>query len=259
VVKACLVDVYETILDPDLLPREQALAAFAGVDADDWLGEWLKTHTERDRGKLSVAASFAQTLEALGIEPKPELVDDLARKDAELMRQYCRLYDDTVPFLTELRAQGILIALVSNCGDTTRPLLEDLGVIPLADAVILSCEVGSAKPAREIYVSALEDLGVAATEAVMIDDQPSFCVGAEAVGVRAIQIARGDLNGQVSGAGFPVVHSLFDVTPLLLCSCGRLVNHDDRYTPARGRCRGRDRRARGSLLPQGPALSSHGP
>ena len=67
-VKACLVDVYETILDPDFLAREQALAAFAGVRADDWLAEWLKTRTERDRGKLSVADSFARTLQALGID-----------------------------------------------------------------------------------------------------------------------------------------------------------------------------------------------
>jgi putative hydrolase of the HAD superfamily len=215
VVRACLVDVYETILNPDFSVRVAALTAFAGVDADVFLAEWLKTRTERDRGKLSVADSFAQTLLACGIEPKPELVDDLVRKDAELMREHCRLYDDTVPFLGRLRARGILIALVSNCGDTTRPLLEQLGVISLADSVILSCEIGSAKPSPEIYVSALEDLGVAATDAVMIDDQPSFCVGAEAVGVRAIQITRGDLDGQVSGSGFPVVRSLLEIAPLL--------------------------------------------
>jgi HAD superfamily hydrolase (TIGR01509 family) len=215
VVKACLVDVYETILDPDVESRVQALAAFAGVDADVWFAEWIKTGAERDRGKLSVASSFAQTLAACGIEPERELVDDLARLDAELMREYCRLYDDSVPFLTALREQGILIALVSNCGDTTRSLLDYLGIPPLADSVVLSCEVGSMKPSPDIYVSALEDLGVAATDAVMIDDQPSFCVGAEAVGVRAIQITRGELDGQVSGSGFPVVRSLLDVTPML--------------------------------------------
>jgi putative hydrolase of the HAD superfamily len=214
-VKACLVDVYETILDPDFLPREQELAAFAGVGADDWLAELLKTRTERDRGKLSVADSFAQAVQALGIEPKPELVDDLARKDAELMRQYCRLYDDTVPFLSGLRARGILVALVSNCADTTRPLLEDLGVLPLADAVILSCEVGSAKPSPEIYVCALEELGVAAVDAVFVDDQPGFCVGAEAAGVRAIQIARAAPGGPVPGSGFPVARSLAEVAALL--------------------------------------------
>jgi putative hydrolase of the HAD superfamily len=215
VVKACLVDVYETILDPDFGSRVPALAAFAGVDADVWFAEWLKTSAERDRGKLSVASSFAQTLLACGVEPERELVDDLARLDAELMREHCRLYDDSVPFLAALREQGILIALVSNCGDTTRSLLDYLGIPPLADSLVLSCEVGSMKPSPDIYVSALEDLGVAAADAVMIDDQPSFCVGAEAVGVRAIQITRGELDGQVSGSGFPVVRSLLHVTPML--------------------------------------------
>jgi FMN phosphatase YigB (HAD superfamily) len=82
--------------------------------------------------------------------------------------------------------------------------------------VVLSCEVGSAKPSPEIYVTALTDLGVAAADAVFIDDQPTFCVGAEAVGVRPIQISRG-LNGAASGAGwdFPVVHSLLDAKSML--------------------------------------------
>ncbi len=214
-VRACLVDVYDTIVSSRFEARLRALAAFAGVDADQWLGEWLKTRTERDRGKLSVASSFAQAFLGLGVEPEPGLIDALVRRDAELLRESVRLFDDTVPFLAGLRARGVLIALVSNCGDTTRPLLEHLGVIPLADSVILSCEVGSAKPSPEIYVSALEDLGVAAIDAVMIDDQPSFCVGAEAVGVRAIQIARGHLDGQVPRSGFPVVSSLLDVPGLL--------------------------------------------
>lgn len=214
-VRACLVDVYDTIVNSRFESRLRALAAFAGVDPDDWLGEWLKTRTERDRGKLSVASSFAQTLLGCGIEPEPGLVDGLARRDAELLRECVHLFDDTVPFLAGLRAQGVLIALVSNCGDTTRQLLEHLGVIPLADSVILSCEVGSAKPSPGIYVSALEDLGVAATDAVMIDDQPSFCVGAEAVGVRAIQITRGDLERQLPRQGFPVVGSLLEVPGLL--------------------------------------------
>ena len=72
----------------------------------------------------------------------------------------------------------MLTALVSNCADTTRAQLDYLGVIPLVDAVVLSCEVGSMKPYPEIYVTALEELGVAAVDAVFIDDQPTFCVGA---------------------------------------------------------------------------------
>ena len=208
--RACLVDVWDTILKPDFEDRLTALTAYAGVDPATFLAEWLASRTDRDRGKLSVASSFARTLRCCGIDPRPELVSDLLRMDAELAREHVRLFDDAVPFLTELRSRGVLIALVSNCSDTTRPLLDYLGVIALADSVILSCEVGSAKPFPEIYVSALEDLGVAATDAVMIDDQPSFCAGAEAVGVRAIQIVRHDLDGQAPKPSFPVVYSLFD-------------------------------------------------
>ena len=73
------------------------------------------------------------------------------------------------------------------------------------------------KPSPEIYVTALADLGIAAADAVFIDDQPTFCLGAEAVGVRPIQIARDSVDNAVGGAGwdFPVVHSLLDVKSLL--------------------------------------------
>jgi len=214
-VRACLVDVYDTIVNSRFESRLRDVAAFAGVDADAWLAGWVKTRTERDLGTLSVADSVASALLACGIDPTPELVDTLVSKDAELLRQQVRLFDDAVPFLTGARASGMAIALVSNCGDTTRALLDYLGVIPLADAVVLSCEVGSMKPSPDIYLTALEDLGVAAAEAVMIDDQPSFCAGAEAVGVRAIQTARPELNGQVPRSAFQLVRSLLDVPALL--------------------------------------------
>lgn len=214
-VRACLVDVYDTILESHFYARMEALVEPLGIPVGDWLAEWEKMREDRDRGKLTVAASIARTLPVFGFEPEPELVADMSRQDAEFSRAHTRLCEDTVPFLAWLRSNGVLTALVSNCSDTTRPQLEYLGLIPLVDAVVLSCEVGSMKPYPEIYAAALEELGVAAVDAVFIDDQPTFCVGAEAVGVRPIQIARAKANGYVSQWNFPVVHSLFDVQSLL--------------------------------------------
>jgi len=213
--RACLIDVYDTIVESQLDTRLRDMAAFAGVDPGDWVAAWLATRSERDRGTVSVAGSLGRTLQACGVEPEPALVGALARKDTELLRERARVFGDTVPFLTALRDSGVSIALVSNCGDTTRALLGDLGVLPLADAAILSCEVGSAKPSPEIYDAALDDLGVAAADAVMIDDQPGYCAGAEAVGIRAIQIVRPELDGRVPKAGYPLVESLLDVPALL--------------------------------------------
>jgi len=219
--RACLVDVYDTILASAFMDRVTTLALAIGVSAEAWLGELEKTRLDRDRGKLSTAAAYDQALRNLGIEPADGQVEDLLQRDAAFTRAHTRLFEDTIPFFEWLRSEGIRTALVSNCADMTRGLLEYLGVIALADAVVLSCEVGSAKPSPEIYVTALADLGIAAADAVFIDDQPTFCVGAEAVGVRPIRIARPGVTAWFAGAAtdtgwdFPVVHSLLDAKSLL--------------------------------------------
>ena len=214
-VRACLVDVYDTILRSEFLERMRLLAQSQGIGLDGWLAEWEKTREDRDRGKLTIAASFDRTLRSVGMDPDPTVIGDLSRRDLEYSRAHARLFDDAVPFLSWLRSRGTLIALVSNCADTTRGLLDYLGVLPLADAVVLSCEIGSMKPHPEIYVTALADLGVAAGDAVFIDDQPRFCVGAEAVGIRAIQVVRDEPDDYVSPWDFPVVHSLLDIKSLV--------------------------------------------
>jgi HAD superfamily hydrolase (TIGR01509 family) len=214
-VRACLVDVYDTIVRSQFVPRTAALIEPLGVPLDAWLADWETMREERDRGKMTVAASLARTLAVFGIEPEPALVAELSRRDQELSRSHIQLFDDTVPFLHWLRSRGVLIALVSNCADTTRGLLADLGILPLVDAAVLSCEVGSVKPYPEIYVTALEELGVAAVDAVFIDDQPTFCMGAEAVGVRPVQIARTPADGVDARWNFPVVHTLDEVRSLL--------------------------------------------
>jgi HAD superfamily hydrolase (TIGR01509 family) len=212
---ACLVDVYDTILNSDFHARTRELTALAGADAALWYAEWEQQHIERDLGSLSVEESFARLLRASGIDPRPDLVAGLVQMDTDLIAAHARLYDDTVPFLTVLRARDIRIALVSNCSQHTRQLLNDLGVAPLADAVILSCEVGAVKPSPEIYLHALSDLGMAPADALMVDDQPSYCAGARAAGVKAVQMVRPDLEERLPRSDFPVVHSLMDVIPLL--------------------------------------------
>jgi len=215
VVRACLVDVYDTILKSYFEKRVTDLVTPLGIAVGDWLTEWEKTREDRDRGRLTTAAAIALALPVFGIEPDPGLVEDLLRRDRVNALNHTMVYDDTVPFLQWLRSRGVLTAFVSNCSDQTRPQLDYLGLIPLVDAVVLSCEIGSMKPYPEMYVTALEELGVAAVDAVFVDDQPRFCAGAEAVGVRPIQIARDEPDGYASPLNFPVVHSLLEVQSLL--------------------------------------------
>ena len=160
---------------------------------------------------MSKTEAFGQILQASGQQAHPGLVAEMVRRDAALLLANARLFDDVIPFLEKLRARGIKIAVVSNCTENTRPLLTSLGVDVLADALVLSCEVGAAKPAAEIFLCALDRLAVPAEAALFVDDQPGYCAGSVAVGIATVQIVRGELDGKVPAAGTRVVRSLPEV------------------------------------------------
>jgi len=76
------------------------------------------------------------------------------------------VYPDTVSVLKSLRQNGFRTAVVSNIAWDIRPVLAAAEV----DEFVLSFEVGAAKPDTRIFTAALDRLGVAADEALMIGD-----------------------------------------------------------------------------------------
>jgi putative hydrolase of the HAD superfamily len=217
--EACLVDAYDTIVTCDFSILRNELSALADISPDTWQVEYARIGALVSDGRISKAEAFTQVLQAAGREARPGLVAELVRQDQELLLANARLFDDTIPFLHRLRDRGIKIAIVSNCTENTRPLLVKHAVDALADALVLSCEVGSAKPAAEIFRYALDRLGVTAEAAVFVDDQPGYCAGSMAAGIRAVQIVRAGLNGQgldgqVAAPGTMVIRSLPEVEAL---------------------------------------------
>jgi HAD superfamily hydrolase (TIGR01509 family) len=178
-------------------------------------GRVLADRSGAEHRGISKADGFAQILRENGVEPRADLVRALADRDEELLLATARLFDDAIPFLKGLRSRGIKIAIVSNCTASTRPLLAELGVTALADALVLSCEVGAVKPQAEIFDYALERVGVVAADALFVDDQPGYCAGAVAAGISAVQIVRGEPDGRVPAAGTTVVRSLAEVETML--------------------------------------------
>lgn len=211
---ACLVDAYDTIVTCDFSVLRRELPALAGLPEDAWNEGYNRLHSMLGDGRMSKAEAFAEILRAHGREPRPELVRQMVQADRELLLANTRLFDDAIPFLDSLRARGIKIAIVSNCTENTRPMLTALGLDALADALVLSCEVGAAKPAPEIFLYALDRLGVTADAAVFVDDQAGYCAGSVAVGISAAQIVRGGLDGQAPSASTTVVRSLPEVAAL---------------------------------------------
>lgn len=213
--EACLVDVYDTLLRDDFAAYMTELQERAGITKEAWADGYRQVGRAFRLGQMSKAEGYARILRGAGVEPRPDLVRALVDLDLEVLLRNARLYDDALPFLRALRARGIKIAIVSNCSEHTRDLLEAKGVAALANTLVLSYEVGVEKPAAEIFTIALDRLGVAAGSAAFVDDQPSYCAAAAALGITAAQIVRVEPDGKVPAAGTIMVRSLTEVEAML--------------------------------------------
>ena len=207
--EACLIDAYGTIVHTDFGAHRAELPDMAGIPADAMYAEFGRLGPALTVGQLSMAEAFEQILRACGVEPAPGLVRALTDRSRELVLAAGRLYDDVLPFLRTLRSLGVKTAIVSNCDENTRPLLASLGVAALVDALVLSFEVGAAKPEAKIYRRALDRLGVAADDTVFVDDNADFCAAAADLGISAVQIVRSGSDGQAG------VRSLREVEPII--------------------------------------------
>ncbi|MDR3669219.1 MAG: HAD-IA family hydrolase [Holophaga sp.] len=129
----------------------------------------------------------------------PEVDADLAQAFYEVMPQMWRPYEDAVPTLRELRRRGVSLALVSNVDSDIRPVMARWHLLEWFQAVVLSFEVGIVKPQPAIFQRALDALGAAAGDALMVGDDPFGDSGAAELGVRTLLLPR--TEGRTHGLG----------------------------------------------------------
>lgn len=101
-----------------------------------------------------------------------------------------RVYDDVLPCLERWRRHGLRLAVVSNFDSRLHDLLEGLGLRTHLDAVVISSEVGAAKPSARPFVVALDQLGLAPSEAWHIGDSQEDGQGATAAGLPWLRVRR---------------------------------------------------------------------
>jgi putative hydrolase of the HAD superfamily len=190
-VRAVLLDLYDTLAWTEWKSMRLELEERLGLERRALLQAFDRSRPQRSTGAFgSAEGDLTAILEAAGVPADPELVRDLAARTTTFLQTGVSLWEDSVPVMRELRRRGLRVAIVSNCDHSTRPVVERLGLVDEADAVILSFEVGAAKPSPEIYRAALERLDVQAGDALFVDDQAPYCDGAAALGIQTVLIVR---------------------------------------------------------------------
>lgn len=123
------------------------------------------------------------------------------------------LFDDVLPALDALEAQGLVLAIVSNFEAWLDDLLRVLGVRDRFVVRVISGIEGVEKPDVRIFEAALDRLGVRPDEAVYVGDNPEFDVEpAELVGMASVLI---DRRGRFPGHTGRVVRDLRHLATML--------------------------------------------
>jgi len=215
---AVLLDLYDTVVWSEWSSWQHMLAERLGI-SDRIVGRALDaTRPARSVGTYGDAAGdIAAIVRATGVDPSPALIDDLLRLERETMIDGgVHVYDESADVVRRLRDDGVPTVLVSNCSHNTRPIVANLGLDKLFDEVILSFEVGASKPSPEIYRIALARVGDPdPRRSVFVDDQLTYCEGAQAVGLQAFLIVRPRTppDGIARRNGYPTIadlHALLD-------------------------------------------------
>ena len=102
-----------------------------------------------------------------------------------------RIYDDVLPSLDALDALDVPVAVISNWDQRLRPLLQQLRLDRYFETIIVSCEVGFAKPSPVIFEHASKRLAIAPGQILHVGDSLAEDIaGARAAGYQAVLIDR---------------------------------------------------------------------
>ncbi len=175
-----IVDYGEVISLGQSAADRDAISALAGVDAAKFWPAYWAHRAGLDLGRAGVVAYWRAIASEIGASWDDARVHELWAAD---LRSWMRINPETIEVLSDLRAGGTRLALLSNAGP-------DYGSYfrhgPLGDffaACYVSGELNLLKPQPEIFRYVLADLGIGAAEAVFVDNKDANVRGAQALGI----------------------------------------------------------------------------
>ena len=193
----------------------------AEANAREWAAYWARIEDEWDLGALDGASvqleAWRRTLRACGCND--EAAAQLAAQTfGRFSQEAYVLFDDVPEFLRSAKRAHVPLALVTNgASDTQREKLCALAIEHWFDAVVISGEVGVAKPDPAAFEIALTKLAVPRESVWHVGDSLTADVaGAKAAGLTAVWLNR---RGRVRTEDDPVpdreIRSLTELVILL--------------------------------------------
>jgi len=189
-----LLDLYDTLVTFDrrrVASDRAATAAGLGVTPEALERADRATMPGRMLGRHGcLRGELAELLRVAGADACDAAVSAFVDAELRMWADAAIVHDDVRPALARLRRHGVRLALVSNCCHLTPPLLDTWRLRDCFDAVALSCQVGCAKPAPELFRLTLAAIGGEPSSALVVDDHQGYVDAARAAGLQGRRIDR---------------------------------------------------------------------
>lgn len=102
-----------------------------------------------------------------------------------------KLYPDTLPTLEQLKQRSLRLGVISNFDSRLFGLLDGLGLTRFFDPIVISTQVGTAKPEPAIFAHALAHTGTPAETALHVgDSHDADVIGAQNAGLTPVFLDR---------------------------------------------------------------------
>ncbi len=220
----CL-DVDDTLVDYGNSMRAGLRELLGADDAwADWCAVTERYYPRFTSGEIDFDTMRRQRTKEF-FATRGELLDDgevVAREERRMaaMRRAWQLFDDALPCLQALRASGLRLAAVTNAaGDHQRGKLRALGLDAAFDALVISGEVGVAKPDAGIFHAACAALDIRVAQAVHVGDRLDLdAEAAHAAGLHGVWLDRsrcGAVAEHNEPAGVTVISELSELPELV--------------------------------------------
>lgn len=203
-IKAVVLDYGEVLCFPPTTDEMRRMGQVFGLEPVTFRKRWDRDRLLYDRGDLSPEAYWARLAQETGTTLAPELLPTLRQWDVEM---WGHLNPAMLAWLKQMHSSGVKTGLLSNMPyDMICYVRETFTWLDQFDHLTFSAELSLIKPDAAIYQDSLRGLGVAASEAIFVDDKEANVRGARAVGMHAIQFRSVEqLRNDLVQLGFPVL------------------------------------------------------
>jgi len=169
--------------------RQVGISSWEGLWAD-LTGDSAGLHALCLWATVYRTTAWSRALNEQGVHDA-RLAGELAARLLDERAARHQLYPDTIPTLDALAGRYPLAVVTNGAPALQRAKLTAVSLARYFTTVVVSADVGAAKPHPAVFHQALRDLGVPAAAAVMVGDNLSHDVrGARAVGLQAVWVHR---------------------------------------------------------------------